>query len=145
MEKYILVVDDDVEILTSLRNGLEKQGCKVMSVETGKGATEAFIKSCYDEPFDLILLDIGLPDMSGIDVLQIIRQEEEIRGLQYENGVKIIVQTGQKESWMQGFNRGCDDFIFKPYSFDALLTKIKEKLEIAVKSNENPAENSELN
>jgi DNA-binding response OmpR family regulator len=130
MKKNILVVDDDREILTSLRNGLEKQGYKVMGTETGKRATAAFIKSCYDEPFDLILLDIGLPDMSGIDVLQIIRQEEEIRGLKYENGVKIIIQTGRKHSWMDGFNRGCDDFILKPYSFDDLMGKIKKKLVI---------------
>jgi DNA-binding response OmpR family regulator len=68
--------------------------------------------------------------MSGIDVLQIIRQEEEIRGLKYENGVKIIIQTGRKHSWMDGFNRGCDDFILKPYSFDDLMGKIKKKLVI---------------
>ena len=129
MEKYFLVVDDDRDILTGLRSGLEKQGYKVRGAETGKSATEAFIESCYDQPFDIILLDICLPDMSGIDVLRIIRQEEEIRGLNYVNGVKVIIQTGMTESWMESFNRGCDDFILKPYPFDKLLEKIKLKLE----------------
>jgi len=128
MKKYILVVDDDSEILTALSSGLEKAGYKVKSVDTGTKATAAFIESCYDRPFDIILLDVGLPDISGIDVLQIIRQEEQIRGLKYKNGVKIIIQTGLKNSWMQSFNRGCDDFIVKPYSFDDFLKKIKEKL-----------------
>ena len=60
----------------------------------------------YDRPFDVILLDVGLPDINGCDVLKTIRQEEEIRGVQYERGVKIIMQTGRKEPYMEAFNRG---------------------------------------
>ncbi len=75
----------------------------------------------------MILLDIGLPDINGCDVLRTIRQEEEIRGLNYDDGVKIVMQTGFKESWMEAFNGGCDDYIIKPYSFEDLLEKINEK------------------
>ena len=59
--------------------------------------------------------------------LKTIRQEEEIRGLKYDDGVKIIMQTGLKEPWMESFNLGCDDYIVKPYSFDDLVNKIIEK------------------
>jgi len=128
MEKSILVVDDEPEILMGLSSRLIRVGYKVECVGTGKKATAAFVESYYDQPFDIILLDIGLPDISGVDVLKTIRQEEEIRGLKYENGVKIIIQTGLKESWMETFNQGCDDFIVKPYSFEGLLKMIKEKL-----------------
>ncbi len=128
MEKSILVVDDEPEILMALSSRLKKEGYKVKSVSTGKEATKAFVESYYDQPFDIILLDVGLPDISGCDVLRTIRQEEEIRGLEYEDGCKIIIQTGLKESWMEAFNLGCDDFILKPYSFEDFLKKIKEKL-----------------
>jgi len=128
MDKSILLVDDEPDILTALGSRLKKVGYNVTCVDTGKKATSAFIESYYDAPFDIVLLDIGLPDISGVDVLKTIRLEEEIRGLKYDNGVKIIVQTGRKESWMETFNLGCDDFIVKPYSFEDFLNKIKEKL-----------------
>ncbi|MCH8286918.1 response regulator transcription factor [candidate division KSB1 bacterium] len=127
MEKYILVVDDELEVLGTLNSRLIKEGYKVKTVETGKEATQAFVESYYDQPFDVILLDVGLPDINGCDVLKGIRQEEEIRGLKYDDGVKIIMQTGLKESWMDAFNQGCDDYIIKPYVFEDLLKKIKEK------------------
>ena len=127
MEKYILVVDDELEVLGALNSRLIKEGYKVKTVETGKEATQVFVESYYDQPFDVILLDVGLPDINGCDVLKGIRQEEEIRGLKYDDGVKIIMQTGLKESWMDAFNQGCDDYIIKPYVFEDLLKKIKEK------------------
>ena len=127
MSKNILIVDDDKEIREALTARLAKQGYHVSSVSTGKEATAAFLGSYYDRPFDCILLDVGLPDISGLDILRTIRQEEEIRGLDYEDGVKIIMQTGFKEPWMEAFNFGCDDYIIKPYSFEDLLRKIREK------------------
>jgi len=127
MSKYILAVDDDPEVLAFLQTRLTKRGYKVKTVETGQDATNAFVQSYYDRPFDVILLDIDLPDINGCDVLKTIRQEEEIRGLNYDNGVKIVMQTGLKEPWMESFNLGCDDYIIKPYSFDDLLKKIIEK------------------
>ncbi|MCK4883127.1 MAG: response regulator transcription factor [Candidatus Omnitrophica bacterium] len=127
MSKYILVVDDEIEVTKALNLRLTKLGYKVVSVSTGGEAIKAFLEAYYTKPFDVILLDIGLPDVSGCDVLRTIRQEEEIRGLNYDDGVKIVMQTGFKESWMEAFNGGCDDYIIKPYSFEDLLEKINEK------------------
>jgi len=127
MKKHILVVDDEPEVRETLQNRLNKEGYEVKCASTGHEATSAFVQSYYDRSFDVILLDVGLPDIGGCDVLRTIRQEEEIRGLKYEEGVKIIMQTGSKEPWMEAFNEGCDDYIIKPYTFEGLLKKIKEK------------------
>ena len=128
MSKNILVVDDEIEVTKALSLRLTKTVYKVTCVSTGGEATKAFLEAYYSQPFDMILLDIGLPDANGCDVLKTIRQEEEIRGLNYDDGVKIIMQTGLKGSLMEAFNGGCDDYIVKPYSFEELLEKIKEKV-----------------
>jgi DNA-binding response OmpR family regulator len=127
MSKRILVVDDEVDITKALSLRLSKLGHKVTCVSTGEETTKAFLAFYYSQPFDVILLDIGLPDANGCDVLKTIRQEEEIRGLNYDDGVKIIMQTGSKGAWMEAFNRGCDDYIVKPYSFEELIEKINAK------------------
>ncbi len=121
------MVDDEQEVRMVLKSRLEREGYDVECVSTGREATTHFVSRCYDRPFEVILLDVELPDINGCDVLKTIRQEEELRGLDYDDGVKIIMQTGHKESWMDAFNFGCDDYIIKPYSFEDLLKKIKEK------------------
>ena len=128
MGKCILVVDDDQEIRMTLRSRLMRQGYTVECSATGKEAINYFVSRYYEQAFDVVLLDIELPDINGCDVLKMIRQEEELRGLNYESGVRIIMQTGLKELWMEAFNRGCDDYIIKPYSFDVLTEKINTKL-----------------
>ena len=118
---------DDPEVLKTLTSRLVKEGYQVKSVDNGKEASNAFVTAYYEQPFAVILLDVDLPDINGMEVLKTIRQEEEIRGIDYSDGVKIIMQTGLKEPWMEAFNQGCDDYIIKPYSFEDLLKKIKEK------------------
>lgn len=129
MGKYILLVDDEPDIREVLGTSLRKVGFQVSCAATGQEAIGTFLETYYDHPFDVILLDVGLPDIDGCDVLKTIRQEEEIRGVQYDRGVKVIMQTGRKELYMEAFNQGCDDYIIKPYAFDDLLKKINEKVE----------------
>lgn len=109
MGKSILVVDDEPEVRETLSSRLSKAEYEVKCAKTGDEAITAFVEAYYNRPFDVILLDVNLPDINGCDVLKTIRQEEEIRGLNYDDGVKIIMQTGLKESWMEAFNQGCDD------------------------------------
>ncbi|MBN1868962.1 MAG: response regulator transcription factor [Candidatus Omnitrophica bacterium] len=129
MGKFILLVDDEPDIRDVLGASLRKVGFEVKCAGTGQEALRMFLKTYYDRPFDVILLDVGLPDVDGCDVLKTIRQEEEIRGVNYDSGVKIIMQTGKKDPYMEAFNRGCDDYIIKPYSFEDLIKKINEKIE----------------
>ena len=97
MSKFILLVDDEPDIREVLSSSLRKVGFEVETVGTGQEAVKAFIDTYYSRPYDVILLDVDLPDINGCDVLKTIRQEEEIRGLNYDDGVKIIMQTGLKE------------------------------------------------
>ncbi len=124
----ILIVDDDADVRQSLESRLRSAGYRIQCAPNGKEAVGAFIQLYYDDPFDVILLDIDLPDMNGCEILKLIRQEEELRGIRYGHGVTVIMQTGLKESWMDAFNKGCDDYIIKPYSFQDLLGKIEQKI-----------------
>lgn len=124
----ILIVDDDADVRQSLESRLRSAGHRIQCAQNGKEAVGAFIRFYYDDPFDVILLDIDLPDMNGCEILKLIRQEEELRGIRTGYGVTVIMQTGLKESWMDAFNKGCDDYIIKPYSFQDLLGKIEQKI-----------------
>jgi DNA-binding response OmpR family regulator len=127
MGKFILIVDDELQVREALSDRLTKAGYEVKCAKTGREAVAEFVETYYSRPFDVILLDVDLPDTDGCEVLRTVRQEEGIRGLNYEEGVKVIMQTGLKEPWMEAFNRGCDDYIIKPYSFENLLKKIEHK------------------
>lgn len=128
--KSLLIVDDEQDICDSLESRLKAAGFQVQTAPNGREAVATFIKYFYEAPFDVILLDINLPDMDGVDILKLFRQEEDLRGVDYGDGVIIIMQTAVKESWMNAFNKGCDDYIIKPYSFQELLNKINEKIQI---------------
>ena len=128
--KSILIVDDEQDIRDSLESRLKTAGFRVQTASSGQEAAAMFIKCFYDGPFDVILLDIDLPDMDGLDILKLLRQEEELRGVKDLDGVIIVMQTGIKESWMDAFTKGCDDYIIKPYPFRELLNKINEKIRI---------------
>jgi CheY-like chemotaxis protein len=124
----ILVVDDiamNSELLVETLADLAQ--CEVCG--NGTGALAAFNQSIEQKaPYDLILLDIAMPDMSGIEVLKKIRDDEEKRGIRLGHGIPIIVVTAYKESFMDAFNSGCDDYVLKPVDTDKLLVKIQEKL-----------------
>ncbi len=128
--KSILIVDDEEDIRNSLESRLKPAGFRVQTAPNGQEAVATFIKCFYDSPFDVILLDINLPDMDGLEVLKLLRQEEELRGIKDMDGVIVVMQTGVKESWMDAFRKGCDDYIIKPYAFQELLNKINEKIQI---------------
>ncbi|MBI5150555.1 MAG: response regulator transcription factor [Candidatus Omnitrophica bacterium] len=128
--KSILIVDDEQEVREFLESRLTAAGYRVRLAGNGDEAVQTFIRFFYEAPFDVILLDINLPDMDGREILKLFRQEEELRGINYGDGVIIIMQTGGKEHWMDAFNKGCDDYIIKPYSFQDLRNKIEEKLQI---------------
>lgn len=126
MGKKILIVDDEPEIRQALTFRLESEGYQVETAKGGKEAIGAVIHAMRHEPYDLIVLDIMLPDVDGLEILDIIRLEEEYRGISLGEGIFIIMLTALKESWMDSFNKGCDDYLSKPYLPQQLLNKIKE-------------------
>jgi len=117
MSKYILLVDDDALMRRSLALILEQGGYRT---STAANAEDALASSRRDRP-DLVLLDIGLPGMDGLDAL---RQFKE------NLGIPVIFLTARRRNLDQilGLELGADDYITKPFEADVLLAHIKAVL-----------------
>ncbi|SCL32956.1 two-component system, OmpR family, KDP operon response regulator KdpE [Micromonospora rhizosphaerae] len=110
----ILVVDDEPQILRALRINLRARGYDVHVAETGAGA----LKAAASHPPDLVVLDLGLPDIDGVEV---------IRGLRGWTTVPIIVLSGRagSEDKVAALDAGADDYVTKPFGVDELLARIR--------------------
>ncbi|MBN1840943.1 MAG: response regulator [Deltaproteobacteria bacterium] len=123
----ILVVDDDYVVRKKLSTIMESVG-KCESVETGEAAVEAFRRAWENwAPFDLIMLDISMPDMEGTEVLYTIRDMERKKNIPDDKKAKIIMVSGysDKDTVITSIQAGCDDYIKKPFRRDVILQKIK--------------------
>ena len=114
----LLLVEDEARIAAFLKKGLADQGYGVEHVETGAEALER----TQDPELDLLILDLGLEDMDGLDVLRELR--EEGRPLP----VIILTARGAVEDRVEGLNLGADDYLSKPFGFDELLARIRARL-----------------
>jgi len=110
----ILVVDDESSIRSSLQGILEDEGYRVRTVATGEEALAELQK----EPFGLVLLDIWLPEMSGLDVLAEIRRFEE------RPAVVVISGHGTVEAAVRATKLGAFDFLEKPLSLDKVIVTV---------------------
>jgi len=127
----ILIIDDDPVMRTLVEGIIKNDGYDAESAADGLKGMKIYHGSAKKKPFDLIILDITMPHLNGIEVLKGIRQEEEDRGIIYGvgNTVPIIMLTASKESWLDAFDLGCDDYVVKPFESHQLLAKIHEKLQ----------------
>jgi len=110
----VLIVEDDDAIATPLAKGLEREGLSVDRVETGADALERSAAAS----FDVVLLDLGLPDRDGFDVC---------RELRARSDVPIIVVTARSEEVdrVVGLELGADDYIVKPFGLRELVARIR--------------------
>ncbi|MFG1777845.1 response regulator [Micromonospora sp. NPDC049048] len=110
----ILVVDDEPQIVRALRINLRVRGYDVQAVATGTAA----LKAAAADPPDLVVLDLGLPDLDGVEV---------IRGLRGWTHVPIIVLSGRAGSQdkVAALDAGADDYVTKPFGIDELLARIR--------------------
>jgi DNA-binding response OmpR family regulator len=117
MSKHILIVDDDALLRRSLSFNLEQNGYRV---STAGNAEDALALARRDIP-DLILLDIGLPGMDGLDAL---------RYIQEKIGAPVIFLTARRRELDEvlGLELGADDYITKPFNLDVVLAHIKAVL-----------------
>jgi DNA-binding response OmpR family regulator len=116
--KKILVVDDDRAILDSLKIILEDDGFKVLVEETGGLAEE---KAKEYSP-DLILLDIWLPDASGLEVAKRLKSAKETKK------IPIILVSALSNAAKMSKQSPAEDFIEKPFDIDLLLKKVRKYL-----------------
>jgi DNA-binding response OmpR family regulator len=117
MAKHILTVDDDALLRRSLAFNLEKAGYRVSTAATAEDA----LALARRDPPDLILLDIGLPGMDGLDALKQFKQQADI---------PIIFLTSHHRELDQalGLELGADDYVTKPFDLNVLLARIKAVL-----------------
>ena len=121
MDNYkILIAEDEADILEVLQYNLEKEGYNVITADNGKEALQLAIKY---QP-DLILLDIMMPEMDGVEVCR------EIRAADLEKQAIIAFLTARNEDYSQiaGFEAGGDDYIAKPIRPKVLISRIKALL-----------------
>ena len=110
----VLVVDDEPQILRALRINLRVRNYEVDTAATG---TEA-LETAGRHPPDLVILDLGLPDLSGLEVIE---------GLRGWTAVPIVVLSGRADSAdkVEALDAGADDYVTKPFSMDELLARMR--------------------
>ncbi len=113
-EAKILVIEDETAILRFLRTVLTPPAYRLMEAQTGTdGLTQAAA-----QPPDLILLDLGLPDMDGLEVLRRLREWTPLP-------VIIVSARGQEQDKIAGLDAGADDYLTKPFTPGELLARIR--------------------
>lgn len=116
-EKYVLVVEDDKTIQNFLKISLKTKGYRCEIAEDGLTGISCFLAN---NP-DIILLDLGLPDIDGMEVLKQIRAESDIP-------VIIISARGQEKEKVAALDEGADDYITKPFHINELLARVRVAL-----------------
>ena len=111
----LLLIEDDTMLGSALRDALRAQGLTVDWVREGLTGLSA----AATEPFDLVLLDLGLPRMDGLDVLRGLREQGK--------NLPVIVLTARDtiEQRVEGLNAGADDYVLKPFDVKELAARIR--------------------
>jgi len=114
----ILIAEDEPRIATFLEKGLKANGFTTVTVDDG----QAVIDLARDSQFDLLVLDLGLPVVDGMEALRQIRKRGE------RLPVVILTARDLVEDTVAGFDSGADDYVTKPFRFDELLARIRVRL-----------------
>lgn len=119
-KQTILVVDDETDLLDLIEYNLHKEGFKVLKAENG----EEGIKVAKEHRPDLILLDIMMPKMDGLEAVEIMRKDEELQ----KTPIIFLTARSDEKTEIDGLNKGGDDYITKPISTTKLVSRIKAVL-----------------
>lgn len=120
MAKRVLVVDDEPNIVMSLRFLMEREGFEVEVAPTGEAALEAL----GDQPADLVLLDVMMPELDGFEVCQRIRDNPAWR----RTKVVMLTAKGRDVEREKGLALGADLYVTKPFSTRDLVAEVKRML-----------------
>ncbi len=111
----LLLVEDDLPLSKSLSKALKSEGFSLQTVSNGREA----IASVEFEQIDIVILDLGLPDMDGIDVLK------QIKGKKNKCQVLVLTARDQLSDKVKGLDAGADDYLVKPFEYDELSARIR--------------------
>jgi DNA-binding response OmpR family regulator len=114
----ILIIEDEPDLALGLRNNLEYEGCEVITANDGE---EGARLACQERP-DLILLDIMLPRLNGLDVCR------QLRGKGMDTPIIMLTARGQEIDKVIGLEIGADDYVTKPFSIRELLARVHVQL-----------------
>jgi DNA-binding NtrC family response regulator len=114
----VLLVDDSDDVVEILSDFLTMNGCKVHSASTGRAATEILAR----EEVEIVILDVKLPDVNGISLLDIIKVRNPT--------VAVIMITGHHDPnfVVEAMKKGASDFLMKPFEFDKLMLSMMRVL-----------------
>ena len=116
--KKILIVEDEQKVASFIKKGLHVQDFEADIATNGYEGKKLFSENVYD----LVILDIGLPDMSGLDVC------EHIRSKNTKIPILMLTALGSVSDKLSGFEVGTDDYLVKPFDFMELLVRVKALL-----------------
>jgi two-component system alkaline phosphatase synthesis response regulator PhoP len=132
----ILVIDDEEDVLNFITYNLTKDGYQVMTAENGREGLE---KAATFKP-DLILLDVMMPDLDGIEVCRQLRQQEDFT----QTVIAFLTARGEDYTQIAALDHGGDDFIVKPIRPNVLRSRLKALLRRRSRGQESVSKTCEL-
>ncbi len=135
--KNILVVEDDLDIRELISFNLQNEGHQVFEAKDG----EAGIDKAREKLPDLILLDLMLPGIQGLDVCRIIKSDQETK----ETPIIMVTALGQEEDIVKGLETGADDYITKPFSIKVLIARVNAVLKRSIEVGEDKSKDILIN
>ncbi len=117
MSQRVLVVDDDPTLRRTLRINLRARGYEVEEVGSGRDA----LATVADAVPDLVVLDLGLPDIDGVEVLRRIRERSRVP-------VVVLSARHQSDDKVEALDEGADDYVTKPFGMDELMARVRSAL-----------------
>ncbi len=118
LSKKILLVEDDSKVCSFINRGLTEEGFEMTVAMTGKQGMEW----ASSTTFDLLILDIMLPDINGLDICKAVRQNNQ------HIPILFLTALGSAENIALGLDSGADDYLVKPFKFIELVARIKSLL-----------------
>jgi two-component system KDP operon response regulator KdpE len=119
----VLVVDDEPQIRRFLRTSLDAHGYEIVEAEDGQSA----IKRMTVEKPDVLVLDLGLPDMEGLDVIKRVREWSDVP-------IIVLTARNREADKIEALDRGADDYLTKPFGMGELMARIRAALRHRVQS-----------
>ena len=117
MQERVLVVDDEEDLCRLLRFHLEQSG---FIVDTAENAADALLAIGRKKP-TVVILDVMLPDLSGVDVCRRIRQDASLSDL----GILMLTALGEDDDRVSGLEAGADDYVVKPFNVKEVLLRVQ--------------------
>jgi len=136
----VLIIEDDNDIRELIRHNLTREGFEVSTTAEG----EKGLNIVQKENFDLVILDLMLPGMHGLEVCRRIRSNPNLRG----TGILIVTAKDEEADIVSGLELGADDYLVKPFSVRVLVARVRAVLrrvcDTEVETNEKPLKHGDL-